>query len=101
MATVTACAALRISAADWRWILLSIGLVLAAEAFNTALERACDAASPDFHPLVKAAKDAAAGGVLIAAATSAAIGGLTLYPYVCRGDAQSGWFAYIFISRYR
>jgi diacylglycerol kinase len=70
-----------ISAADWRWVVLSIGMVLAAECVNTAVERTCDVASPAFHPLVKAAKDVAAGGVLLTALAAMLIGILTFWPY--------------------
>lgn len=48
-------------------LLLTIAFVLAAEAMNTALEALADAAAPSYHPLVKSAKDIAAGGVLLAA----------------------------------
>lgn len=48
-------------------LILTYGMVLSAELMNTALEKAVDLISPDKHPLAKLAKDAAAGGVLIAA----------------------------------
>jgi diacylglycerol kinase len=38
--------------------------VLIAELFNTAIERAVDTATLDFHPLAKAAKDVASAAVL-------------------------------------
>jgi diacylglycerol kinase (ATP) len=41
-----------------------------------------DAASPGFHPLVKHAKDVAAGAVLIAAIGALVIGVLIFGPYV-------------------
>ena len=50
-----------VSAADWCWIILAISIVWTAEALNTAIEFLADAASPDFHPLVRDAKDVAAG----------------------------------------
>jgi len=65
---------------DWAVIALSIGGVWVAELLNTALEHLCDVASPEFHPLVARAKDAAAGAVLIAAATAATVGLLVLGP---------------------
>lgn len=57
--------ALRIGAADWACVILTIGLVLAAEALNTVVEALTDLCTSEFHPLAKAAKDAAAGAVLI------------------------------------
>ena len=45
---------LRLSRADWCWIILAISIVWTAEALNTAFEFLADAASPDFHPLLVA-----------------------------------------------
>ncbi len=58
----------------WAVLFLSVGLVLTAEAVNTALERAVDMVSEEPHPLAKAAKDAAAAAVLLAAITAVAVG---------------------------
>ena len=71
-----------ITAAEWCWIILAIVSVWSAEAFNTAFEFLADVASPDFHPLVKKAKDVAAGAVLICAFGAVAIGLVVLGPYV-------------------
>ena len=73
--------ALRISAADWCWIILAISIVWTAEALNTAFEFLADVASPEFHPLVKDAKDVAAGAVLVTAIAALAIGGIVFWPY--------------------
>lgn len=60
----------------WEWcvVILCIGLVLAAEAFNTALEHLTDLVSPEHHPLAGKAKDAAAAAVLFCALAAAAAG---------------------------
>jgi len=52
---------------EWLWVLLATCLVIAAELMNTAMESLANIVSPDFHPLIKKAKDAAAGSVLIMA----------------------------------
>ena len=75
---------LRISAADWCWIILAISIVWTAEALNTAFEFLADAASPEFHPLVRDAKDVAAGAVLLTAVASVVIGSIVFWPYVER-----------------
>ena len=49
-------------------------LVLAAEAFNTAIERLVNLVSPDYHPIAGDVKDIAAGAVLICAVYSGACG---------------------------
>ena len=69
---------------DWALLVLAIGLVLAAEAANTALEALADRVAPDSHPLVAKAKDVAAGGVLIASLTAALLGLLVLGPPLWR-----------------
>ena len=69
---------LGLSRADWCWLVLAIALVWVAECMNTALESLADATSPDPHPRVGRAKDAAAGAVLCAAIGAALIGLLVL-----------------------
>lgn len=61
-------------------VILSIFLVLAAEAFNTAVEAAVDLAATRRHPLAKAAKDAAAGAVLLTAINAVAVAYLLIWP---------------------
>lgn len=61
-------------------ILLAIGLVLAAEAFNTAIEDLADTLHPSPHPGIKRAKDAAAAGVLLAALAAVGVGLALLAP---------------------
>jgi diacylglycerol kinase (ATP) len=82
IAVVAAGLLLRISMADWRWLVLAIGIVWMAEAFNTAIEDLCDRINPEFDPAIGRIKDMAAGGVLIAAMVAASIGLLTLAPPV-------------------
>lgn len=84
VATIAISATLGISAADWRWIVLAIALVWIAEALNTAIEQLGDAITIEQNPRVGFAKDVAAGAVLVAALAAAAIGALTLGPYVAR-----------------
>ena len=67
---------------EWCWIVLSIAIVWTAEALNTAFEFLADAASPNFHPIVKDAKDVAAGAVLITAIAAVIIGAIVFWPHV-------------------
>jgi diacylglycerol kinase len=55
-------------------VLLCCALVLTSELFNSALENLSDALHPERHPLVAAAKDAAAGAVLVSAIVSVLVG---------------------------
>ena len=71
-----------ISATEWCIVILCFGLVLMAEAFNTAIERLVDLVSPDFHPLAGTIKDVAAGAVLLGAIAAAIVGGIIFIPYI-------------------
>ena len=59
---------------EWAIIIMQIGLVWAAEAVNTALEKLCDFVSPGLHPQIKAIKDLSSGAVLILAITAVVVG---------------------------
>lgn len=65
---------LKISALEFAMIVIAISLVLICEIINTAVERAVDTATPDYHPIAKIAKDVAAGAVLVSAIASVIIG---------------------------
>lgn len=69
---------LRLSHVEWAIILTQIGLVWAAEAMNTALEKLCDFVSPGLHSQIKAIKDLSSGAVLIVAIIAIAVGVLVL-----------------------
>lgn len=71
---------LGINAIEWAVLILAMALVLALEALNTAIELAVTLASPERHPLAKAAKDVAAAMVLIAAVGSVIVGVIVLGP---------------------
>ena len=68
-----------ISRAEYAVLLALCGLVLSLEAVNTALERTVNLATSETHPLARAAKDAAAGAVLIAAVFSVIAGIVVMY----------------------
>lgn len=57
----------------------AISLVLVAEMLNTAIEAAIDAVVTTYHPLVKIAKDVAAGAVLVATVNALAIAYFVFY----------------------
>ena len=68
----------------WEWVAVAFAVtaVLAAEAFNTAVETLADAVKPERHPLVGRAKDLAAAGVLLTAGGAAAVGLIVFGPRV-------------------
>ncbi|MCC6726587.1 MAG: diacylglycerol kinase family protein [Saprospiraceae bacterium] len=73
---------LQINRTEWCAIVFAIAMVLAAEAFNTALEHLTDLVSPQYHPLAGKAKDVAAGAVLLTAIGAAAVGLLIFLPKI-------------------
>ncbi len=74
--------ALGISPAEWCVVVLCCGSVLMAEAMNSAIEAVADLVSPEYHPLIKKAKDVAAAGVLMMAIAAAACGLIIFLPKV-------------------
>ena len=62
----------------WALILLCIGLVMAAELANTALETLIDHLHPDIHPQIGRTKDIMAGMVLVMSLASLLVGLLAL-----------------------
>ena len=50
-----------ITRTEWLVILLCFAMVLAAEAFNTAIERLVNLVSPDYHPIAGDVKDIDSG----------------------------------------
>jgi len=73
---------LEISRQDWINVILCFGLVISLEAINSAIEYSLDLLHPDQHPLVKKAKDVAAGAVLLAALASIVIAVIIFKPYL-------------------
>jgi diacylglycerol kinase len=84
IAVVVVIAGLWLGLSRWEWtvIALTVGFVLAAEMFNSALEAVVDLASPDLQSLAKIAKDVSAGAVVLAAATAVVVGLLVLGPHL-------------------
>lgn len=73
-------ARLPLTPAEFAALCLAAAIVIVAELANTAVESAVDLACDEYHPLARAAKDVAAGAVLVAAFAAAAVGWVVLYP---------------------
>lgn len=74
------CALLQVPLWGWAAVAVCIGVQLAMETMNTALEAVVDLASPGLHPLAKRAKDCAAGAALITACASIVVAGIVYVP---------------------
>ena len=71
---------LKISFTEWAIIVLSSGMVIAAESFNTALEKLSDTIHPERNEGIGSAKDIAAGSVLITAIAALVVGIIIFLP---------------------
>lgn len=69
-----------INNSEWIIIILCSAIVIAAEAFNTALEKMADTIHPDKHDGIGNAKDLAAGSVLITAIAALIVGIIIFLP---------------------
>lgn len=67
---------LHISMMEWIIVLICIGLVIALEMINTAIEYLVDLVSPEFNEKAGKIKDIAAGAVLVISFFVLIVGGL-------------------------
>ncbi len=77
---ILAGAVFKLSTTEWAILVVTMMIVLSAELFNTAIEALVDRVGNETHPLSKAAKDAAAGAVLIGALGAIIVGILIFGP---------------------
>ncbi|WP_324218858.1 diacylglycerol kinase family protein [Flavobacterium sp.] len=69
-----------ITATEWMFQTLAIGLVLGVESLNTAVEKMADFIHPNYHERIGFIKDIAAGAVFFAAMAAIAIGLIIYVP---------------------
>lgn len=70
----------QLATTEWLFITIVIGLVWAAELFNTAIEKLCDMVSAQRHPSIKFIKDVAAAAVLVTAVIAVVTGCIIFLP---------------------
>jgi diacylglycerol kinase len=73
---------LSVSVTEWIIIILLIFGMIALETMNTAIEKAVDLVTPEYHPLAKASKDLASAAVLLFAIGSFIIGCIIFIPKI-------------------
>jgi diacylglycerol kinase len=73
---------LKLDRLEWGLIIFSISLVVAAEMFNTALEKTVDLQVDTYHPLAALVKHIAAAAVLVSAVNAVAVGVLVFLPHL-------------------
>ena len=82
LATLVLSWILNISRTEFTVILLTIGTVLTAEIFNTALEEFCDMVKSEHDPHIAKIKDLAAGAVFVSACFAFVVGLVIFLPRV-------------------
>lgn len=71
-----------VSATEWFAVLLCIGLVIALEMINAAIEKLSDIVQAEFHPGIKFIKDVSAAAVLWASIISVVIACIIFIPKI-------------------
>lgn len=84
LALLVILAGLLFNLSPWEWaaILLSIGIVLALESINSAIEVLCDTVSPRTNPSIKSVKDLVASGVLLFCIVATILAGVIFIPKI-------------------
>lgn len=70
----------KINSTEWCLVVFAIGIVIAAEAFNTSIEYLTNLVTTEYNELAKKTKDVAAAGVFLTAITAAIIGAIIFLP---------------------
>ena len=68
-----------LSKTQYAILIITISSVISAEMLNTAAEELADLSAADYNPLARAAKDIAAGAVLVCAFFSVVVGVIILW----------------------
>jgi len=71
-----------ISATEWMMQTFAVGLIMAIEGANTAIEKICDFIQPNFDERIGFIKDVASGAVFFAAVAAIVVGAIIYYPKV-------------------
>jgi diacylglycerol kinase len=66
----------------WLIIVINICIVLAAELFNTAIEKLADISFKEINPIIEIIKDVAAAAVLISVLSALICGVIIFIPYI-------------------
>lgn len=84
-AALTAALFFQLSKVELLLVFVSISFVIGAELFNTAVEAVVDLAAPQYHPLARIAKDAAAAAVLLSAVNALVVGYFVFFDKIDSG----------------
>ena len=71
---------MHLSATEWMFQIMAIGLILVAESLNTAIEKMADFIHPEYHKQIGRIKDISAGAAFFAAIIAVIIGLIIYVP---------------------
>jgi len=71
---------MHLSATEWMFQTIAIGIILVAESLNTAIEKIADFVHPDYHKKIGLIKDISAGASFFAALIAIIVGLLIYIP---------------------
>ncbi len=72
----------RIETWEWAVLVITVGIVLALELVNTAIEAVVDLVTEEYHPLAKVAKDTSAAAVFVFAIVAVVVGIIIFLPRI-------------------
>lgn len=72
----------KVNGLEWILIICMLGVILSIELLNTGIERACDAITKEYNPLIKAAKDCGSGATFIIFIVMVILNIIIFYPKV-------------------
>lgn len=72
----------KVNGLEWILIICMLGVLLSVELLNTGIERACDAITKEYNPLIKAAKDCGSGATFIIFIVMVILNIIIFYPKV-------------------
>lgn len=72
----------KVNGLEWILIICMLGVLLAVELLNTGIERACDAITKEYNPLIKKAKDCGSGATFIIFIVMVILNIIIFYPKV-------------------
>ena len=73
---------LNVTPTEWLITFIAIGMVLAAELINTAIEAVVDLVTLEIHPLAKIAKDCGSAATFVLAMMAGVIGFVIYIPHI-------------------
>ncbi len=82
IAVIIANIVLNVAPTEWLITFIAIGMVLAAELINTAIEAVVDLVTLEIHPLAKIAKDCGSAATFVLAMMAGVIGFVIYIPHI-------------------